>query len=283
MPRSARPLSPRHLAGAASRLLAAALALAAIGAWAYGLKAPRAQDGEELDLSAYRMTFSEEFNDLDVSAWGPGTRWIAHTPWRGDFGDARFADPEPGFPFTVEDGVLRIEARRGEDGKWSSGLLSSTDPSGAGFAQLYGYFEVSAKLPAGPGVWPAFWLIATKEDFTAEIDILEHYGNAPGKYESVVHVWPKEGRGRRFTEPVFHTIPEGSLYDRFNTFGASVDKDHITFYFNRRPMGRVATPPEHHHPMFVLVNLALGGGWPIAETPNPSYMYVDYIRVWAKN
>ena len=44
----------------------------------------------------------------------------------------------------------------------------------------------------------------------------------------------------------------------------------------RRP-----TPPEHRHPMFILVNLALGGGWPIDKTPDPSYMYVDYIRAYA--
>ena len=36
-----------------------------------------------------------------MSAWGPGTRWIAHTPWHGDFGDAAFSDPLPGFPFAT--------------------------------------------------------------------------------------------------------------------------------------------------------------------------------------
>jgi beta-glucanase (GH16 family) len=237
-----------------------------------------------LDLSRYHMTFSEEFNDLDVSAWGPGTRWIAHTPWSGDFGEAQFADPTPGFPFQIDNGILRIEARKGEDGKWRSGLLASTDPKGAGFMQQYGYFEIRAKLPPGVGVWPAFWLIANKEpDSSAEIDIMEHYGIGPANYESVVHVWPKEGRGRREMNRVLHAIPEGSLYDRFNTFGATVESDWITFYFNRLPMGRIATPPEHHHPMFLLLNLAIGGGWPTDKTPSPSYMYVDYVRVWSRN
>jgi len=32
----------------------------------------------------------------------------------------------------------------------------------------------------------------------------------------------------------------------------------------------------------LLVNLALGSGWPIDKTPNPSYMYVDYVRAYAK-
>src|SRR5690606_22264058 len=78
----------------------------------------QAEPGKQLDLSGYRLTFEENFDTLDVSAWGPGTRWIAHTPWYGDFGDAKFTDPQPGFPFTIKDGVLRIEARKGEDGKW---------------------------------------------------------------------------------------------------------------------------------------------------------------------
>src|SRR5713226_8428164 len=88
-----------------------------------------------LDLSDYRLTFDENFETLDVSAWGPGTRWIAHTPWNGDFGDAQFVAPSPGFPFTIENGMLRIEARRGADGKWRSGLLASNDPKGNGFSQ----------------------------------------------------------------------------------------------------------------------------------------------------
>src|SRR5260370_28690012 len=75
---------------------------------------------QNIDLKQYRLVFDEDFNTLDVSAVGPGSRWIAHTPWAGDFGDAQFADPTPGFPFSISDGILRIEARKGADGKWRS-------------------------------------------------------------------------------------------------------------------------------------------------------------------
>jgi hypothetical protein len=52
-----------------------------------------------LDIAKYRETFSNEFRgNPEVSAHGPSTRWIAHSPWNGDFGNAHFADPEPGFP-----------------------------------------------------------------------------------------------------------------------------------------------------------------------------------------
>jgi beta-glucanase (GH16 family) len=246
-----------------------------------------AADGDaprpSLDLAGYHLTFDEEFDHLDVSAWGPGTRWIAHTPWHGDFGDARFADPHPGFPFTIENGALRIEARKDHDGKWQSGLLSSTDPTGAGFSQQYGYFEMKAKLPSGPGVWPAFWLIANKDqNSTAEIDVMEYYGVNPQQYQATIHVWPKQGRGRDFTEKQTYQVPYGSLSQEYHTYGVDVSPDWIVFYLDRKEMGRMKTPPEHRAPMFILADLALGSGWPIDKTPNPSNMYIDYIRAYEK-
>jgi len=236
---------------------------------------------KQLDLSAYTLTFDENFDTLDVSAWGPNTRWIAHTPWNGDFGDAHFSDPKPGFPFTIAEGVLRIEARRGEDGKWRSGLLASADPHGKGFLQKFGYFEMRAKLPAGPGLWPAFWLIGNQDpDTSAEIDVMEHYGKFPGMYESVVHVWKKTEKGRSYKALLRHKVPSGSLYEGFHSYGVSVGRDWTVFYHDRIEVGRTATPPEHHVPMFLLANLALGSGWPIDQTPSPSFMYIDHIRAY---
>ena len=102
-----------------------------------------------LNLDDFRLTFDEDFREpLSVSAWGPGTRWIAHTPYAGDFGDAGSADPEPGFPFTVKDGVLQIEAKK-VDGKWRSGLICSVDPKGEGFSQKFGYFEMARSSRRG--------------------------------------------------------------------------------------------------------------------------------------
>jgi hypothetical protein len=236
-----------------------------------------------LDLTQYRMTFHDEFDDLSVSAWGPGTRWIAHTPWGGDFGDAQFTDPGDGFPFTVKDGVLRIEAHRDPDGKWQSGLLASTDPSGAGFSQTFGYFEIRAKLPAGPGLWPAFWLVANKDpNASAEIDIFEHYGVAPDIYHSVVHTWPKSEQVQGFEDEHRFTVHTGSLYEDFHTYGVDVAADWITFYFDRIEMGRTPTQPIDKQPFFILFDLALGGGWPIDEAPSPSFMYIDYVRAYER-
>lgn len=241
------------------------------------------KEPKSIDLSQYELSFADEFDDLDVSAWGPGTRWIAHTPWRGDFGDSRFVHPRPGFPFVVKDGVLRIGARKGKDGVWRSGLLSSVDGAWKGFSQKFGYFEMRAKLSEGPGLWPAFWLIGLdRSTHTSEIDVLEHYGHKPDRFSTGVKVWDRKNpeNNKNFGKQIL--VPEGSLYSKFNTYGVAIDAEWTRVFFNRKEVWRVATPPRHRQPMFVLLNLALGPGWPIDKTPNPSYMWVDYVRVWKK-
>jgi beta-glucanase (GH16 family) len=270
------------------KLRAPILAIVLLAAVGIGVVVNRpVKSAPKLDLDQYRLTFDENFDTLDVSAIGPGTRWIAHTPWAGDFGDAQFANPVRDFPFTLQDGILRIEARKGPDGKWQSGLLASVDAQNQGFSQQYGYFEMRAKLPAGLGLWPAFWLDSLVppefSDPSIEIDILEHHGHFPKLYESIVTVWsktdPKQSRADRHV----NSLPEGtSLYDEFHTYGASVEPDWITIYRDREEIWRTKTPPEHHHKLMILLDLALGSGWPIDQTPNPSYMYVDYVRAYER-
>src|ERR1700753_1325401 len=75
--------------------------------------APIAQaDSPTLDLSGYRLTLDENFKTLNISALGPGTAWIAHTPWNGDFGTAAFDNPGPDGPFSLNAQGLKITARK---------------------------------------------------------------------------------------------------------------------------------------------------------------------------
>ncbi len=254
------------------------------------------EGAKTLDLSGYEITFADEFDGpLDVSAWGPGTKWTAHTPWNGDFGDARFMDPADGFPFTIVKGVLRIEARKDPafadkdqwKRPWASGLLCSADRTGKGFAQQYGYFEMNAKLPKDPGVWPAFWMASSFDrskpdagkDGSVEIDVLEFYGIDPAAYQSAIHIWepqPHQGWGNS------NTTKPGQVADGFHSYGAMVDATHITMYFDGVEMWRTQTPKVYNKPSMVLLNLALGSGWPIDTVPNPCFMEVDYVRVYAR-
>lgn len=239
-----------------------------------------------IDIDKLKLTFNEEFDSLSVSPWGPNTRWIAHTPWAGDFGDARFVDPILGiFPFTINDGILRIEARKNAKGEWESGLLASADSNGKGFSQQYGYFEARAKLPPGRGVWPAFWIHTIndpKATSKVELDVIEYYGHANSRYQIATHNWPLQAGVKSTGDGLFVDVPPNSLTEDFNTFGVLVRKDVSIFYLNRKEVWRGTTPAELDRPMLILVNLALGSGWPIKDTPNPSYMYVDYIRAYSE-
>lgn len=236
-----------------------------------------------IDLSDYELTFEEEFDALDVSGRGCDTRWIAHTPWNGDFGAAIFTDPSARFPFTVEDGVLRIEASKDTDGKWYSGLLSSWNTCDEGFAQAYGYFEIRARLPAGSGFWPAFWLIGVdRERYTAEIDVFEYHSIRPSRFSSTLHVHPRADDIERYNEFFLTEVEPGSLAEDFHLWGVSLEEDELVLYFDRREIGRAPMREEYRQPMFVLLNLAMDKGEITSETPDTDYMYVDYVKVYAK-
>lgn len=246
--------------------------------------APPPGPGKALDLSGYTLSFDDEFTSLSLSAHGPGTRWTAHTPWGGDFGDAEFVDPGEDGVFTLNKDGLAITASKGPDGKWHSGLICSVDKDGdpkAGFTQEYGYFEMRAKLPSGMGTWPAFWLIGTdKRTAASEIDVIEYYGGFPSYFHSTEHVWV-DGKNQLLRARMMQ-VPSGSLSARFNLFGVLITPKTTSFYLNRREFWSTLTPPEYRQPMYILANLALGGGWPIKNLASPKVMQIRYIRVYKK-
>jgi beta-glucanase (GH16 family) len=117
-------------------------------------------------------------------------------------------------------------------------------------------------------------------DPSIEIDVMEHYGKFPANFNSTVTVWPKAGHGTQRSEMKISDVPSGSLSHDFHSYGVLVEPTWTVFYFDRKEIWRVKTPPEHKHGLAILVDLGLGSGWPIDQTPNPSYMYIEYIRAW---
>ena len=238
----------------------------------------------------YTLVFDEEFNGaLSLSNWGERpARWMAHTPYAGDFGDAYFTgynEPKTPSPFKVSNGMLSITAYRDPNANnhWRSGLLASVDTQGRGFSQALGYYEARMQLPAGPGLWPAFWLAGlgcfkTPKIRVAEVDILEEYGVDPRIAHQNVHVWNSDGSQASGTG---NSSTCQGMTTGFHTYGTLVNTDYIHFYFDGVEQWKTPTPAEAREPLYVMVDLALGGGWPIDQTPNPSHLYVEYIRVYA--
>jgi beta-glucanase (GH16 family) len=111
-----------------------------------------------------------------------------------------------------------------------------------------------------------------------EIDVLEQYGVNPNALCTNVHLWYPDGRHWADDKPFL----VAGMTDDFHKYGAMVESDFITVYYDGVELRRVRTPEEAEVPLYILVDLALGGGWPIDKTPNPSYMYVDYVRAYSK-
>lgn len=93
----------------------------------------------------------------------------------------------------VEDGVLKLISReeryKGRD--YTSGAVHTKDK----FELLYGKVEIRAKLPAGQGLFPAFWMMTNQEDsWLPEIDIMEMLGHKPNKIWMVVHWLNEDGK-----------------------------------------------------------------------------------------
>ncbi len=243
-----------------------------------------------------QLVFSDDFTSLAISSHGPigngasrGPRWTAHTPWNGDFGSAAFADPGKGGPFSLARDGLRITATRDDTGHWHSGLIAGADAGGrgavSGGAPRYGYFEARMKLPPGPGTWPAFWLMSLAPAHdpapAVEIDVMEYYGHATGAYQTALHIW-YHGKDQARSRHAIHSTPvsDGALVGRWHDYGVAVGPSQIIWYLDHAEVWRQPTPPELTGPLYPLANLALGSGYPIRETPNPSVLGLRYVRIW---
>lgn len=111
-----------------------------------------------------------------------------------------------------------------------------------------------------------------------EVDIVEQYGREPDVLHSVLHWWYPD---KKHNSVANQFVVEDMSKD-FHNYGFMWTKEHMIWYFDGKELWRQPTPAEAHTPMYVLVNLAMGSGWPIHQTPNPSKMLVDYVRVYAK-
>ncbi len=258
-----------------------------------------------IHLDRLQLTFDDEFDSLRL--YNPRTNqgvWktsFAHGPQTGAYAwDSRtlrgnheqeiYVDPDfPGLgvgptgvkPFSVKDGVLTITADHTPDAiKWklwgfayTSGLLI-TQPT---FSQQYGYFEMRARLPAGKGVWPAFWLLSEDATWPPELDILEQTGD--DTIYQTVHT-AQDGAPE---ETGFKVDTPGATTG-FHTYGALWTPDRVVWFIDGKQTASAATPADMRKPMYILLNLAIGGGMtgdPAPQTAFPARYSLDYVRVYA--
>jgi beta-glucanase (GH16 family) len=211
----------------------------------------------------------------------------------------------------IEGGNLVITARKeeftGPDGvkrNYTSARLKTLDL----FSQTYGRFEARIKIPAGQGMWPAFWMMGndiTKVGWPkcGEIDVMENIGREAGIVHGSLHGpghGPEHGPGPApgpapgtADETSTFSLPAGQAFSNdFHVFAIEWEPAEVRFYVDAAKYATfqkagwpAAAPWVFDHPFFILLNVAVGGDWPgppEAATQFPQQMLVDYVRVYKK-
>lgn len=158
------------------------------------------------------------------------------------------------------------------------------------FSQKYGRFEARMKMPWGPGIWPAFWMLGDNIEQVqwpqcGEIDIMEYRGQEPNLVHGTIH-GPGYSGGASITKSF------GFTNDRFDVdfhlYAVEWGEDYIDFFVDDNLYFRIKpedAPGEwvYNQPFFLILNVAVGGnyvGFPTPQTPFPQTLLVDYVKVY---
>jgi len=169
-------------------------------------------------------------------------------------------------PANIRDGPLRNVA-------FSSGMISTR----SNFTQKYGYFEMRARWSGGKGLWPAFWLLPASGKWPPEIDILEAHGDKPRVGYQSLHSTVQAA--------ITKTVPLSGAADQYHRYGLLWTPQTLDYYVDGVKTSSLPVPRDLTEPMYIIVNLAVGGTWPgnpDAATKFPATMEIDYVRAWRR-
>ena len=243
------------------------------------------------------LTWSDEFNGPNGSSVDT-SKWVVETGGNG-WGNQELEyytnRPENAYE---KDGNLVIkvlqEKYKGPDGvtrDYTSARLKTLGK----FEQTYGRFEARIKIPRGQGIWPAFWMLGNDIDkpgwpACGEIDIMENIGKEPSLVHATIH-GPGYSGAHGISAPF--SLSDGSkMADDFHVYAVEWEPNALRFYVDEH-LYATRTPADlpkgtkwvYDHPFFLLLNVAVGGGWPgspDASTVFPQEMLVDYVRVYRR-
>jgi len=246
----------------------------------------------------YTLVWSDEFNVKDGSL--PDA-----SKWTYDIGGSGWGNHELEYYTNraenarIEDGKLVIMARQepytGPDGAKFNYTSARLKTEGL-FSQAYGRFEARIKLPAGQGIWPAFWMLGENISSAGwpkcgEIDIMENVGKEPGINHGSLHGPSSTNATSDQTATI--TLPAGQkLSDDFHIYAVEWEPDAVRFYLDSNLYATFTAPQwpasgtwVFDHRFFLILNVAVGGDWPgspDAATVFPQRMFVDYVRVYKR-
>jgi beta-glucanase (GH16 family) len=242
------------------------------------------------------LTWADDFSGAAGSA-PDGSKW-AHDTGGGGWGNSELEYYTNSTSNAALDGNghLIITARKENPAGYSCWYGSCQYTSArlltsGHFTQAYGRFEARIKLPRGQGLWPAFWMLGDNIGSvgwpnSGEIDVMENIGREPSTNHGSMH-----GPGYSGGNPLTGTYSiNGALADDFHTFAVDWGPSSAQFsvdgnvYETHTPADTNGNPWVFDHPFFMLLNVAVGGGWPGSpdgSTQFPQQMSVDYVHVYS--
>jgi beta-glucanase (GH16 family) len=177
----------------------------------------------------------------------------------------------------IDNGALIIEALKENRGgrPYTSARINTKDK----FAFTYGKLDVTMKLPAGAGTWPAAWLlpnghaykasdfgIANKDPYAwalnGEIDFSESIGSVPGVNLPAAHSYNELQRS-----PTITPAQVSGAFSEYHTYGVIKEPGKITFTLDGVPYATRVRNSEsplewpYEQPYYLILNLAIGGEW----------------------
>lgn len=202
--------------------------------------------------------------------------------------------------YEVSDGTLKIIARRdaiecpGLDGQpksWTSGRLNSKDKR----EFLFGRIESRIRFHnLEGGSWPAFWMLENRiaeqpiagdgDDIgwpnpgASEIDVWEWFANEPDSY--IINFFNNFDFACGFEAR--HPYPDGAAdVGEWHTYAMEWTADKISFFMDDDEVASydMRGCPVYEEPMFVLLNVAMGGnlGGAIDPELTEAILEVDYV------
>jgi beta-glucanase (GH16 family) len=248
----------------------------------------------------FTLVWSDEFNGPDGSSPDP-SKWtydtsIGNNGW-GNYELETYTNRPKNVQ--IRGGNLVVTALREDYADPSDGVTrnytSARLKTQGFFTQAYGRFEARIKIPAGQGMWPAFWMLGNNISSVGwpecgEIDIMENIGKEPGTVHGSLHGPSTFTSAGDATAPF--SLPMGQKFaSDFHLYAVEWAPGTVRFYvdaslyatFNQSQWPSGATW-VFDHPFFLILNVAVGGDWPGAPdntTVFPQQMLVDYVRVYA--